>query len=93
MEEINTECTASLKRKLSIEDETYEENSPENSETCVTDTMETDEKNQFEMITSNGDNTENSNDENHMQFDVLDEVQGDDSGSENGNNDQNGNRA
>lgn len=67
------------KRKLEME-ENNTDNGSEN------------EENPEEMNTSNEDNNENDDIQDHLrQFDVLDEVQGDDSGSENGDIDRKGN--
>ncbi|XP_031624488.1 microprocessor complex subunit DGCR8 [Contarinia nasturtii] len=88
MEQTNTECTVSLKRKLSMESERCSD-TPENSEMNLSNSMETEEENQFEVITSNEHSMKAIPAENQLQFHVLDEIQDDESGSENGNNDQN----
>lgn len=75
----DTDC---LKRKLSVEDNTHGSHSEDNQDEMKTLPNE-----------DSGENNDSVETSDHLrQFDVLDEVQGDDSGSENGDNDQRGNK-
>lgn len=75
---MDAECIANRKRKLSMESENGNElNADSNSLTVSNETCPMDDE-----------NGQSGNDiaDDLRQFDVLDEVQGDDSGSENGQN-------